>query len=285
MKSQNDQSHTVGKGYTATRWKSSGGKFRYRKLDGLRGLTLISMILYHAMWDMIFIFGQSHPWYTQIQGYIWQQSICWCFILLSGFVWSLGKHHFSRGAAVFIAGLIVTIVTVVFMPDDVVYFGVLTLIGSCMILMTVLDPLFRHLPALESMIASFLLFIVTRHAQYGYIGFTGLKIAPQAGPITRTLPASLYKNWFTTWVGFPVKDFYSTDYFPLLPWFFLFLTGYFLYHMIHKKHNRLLNSLTRGWLPPLEWLGRHSLGIYLLHQPVIYLVLTLWFKYKHLMPV
>ncbi len=280
MKSKNE-TNTSGGSNTTTVWKSYSGKTRYRKLDGLRGLTLISMILYHAMWDLIFIFGQSHPWYNGIKGYVWQQSICWCFILLSGFVWSLGKHPFSRGATVFIAGLIVTIVTAVFMPDDVVYFGVLTLIGSSMILMTLLDPLFKHLPSLECAVATFLLFLVTRHAPYGYIGFTGLRVEPQVGPFTRALPAHLFKNWLTAWVGFPFKDFFSTDYFPLLPWFFLFLTGYFLYRTLQKKHGRVLGRLTRGWLPPLEWLGRHSLGIYLLHQPLIYLGLTCWFKYKH----
>ena len=57
---------------------------RYALLDELRGLDLLSMIGYHACWDLIFLFGMSAAWYTGWQGHLWQQSICWVFILLSG---------------------------------------------------------------------------------------------------------------------------------------------------------------------------------------------------------
>ena len=58
---------------------------RYRLLDELRGLDLISMMLYHGMWDVVFLFGVAQKWYTGRPGFVWQQSICWVFILLSGF--------------------------------------------------------------------------------------------------------------------------------------------------------------------------------------------------------
>lgn len=57
---------------------------RYRLLDELRGLDLISMMLYHGMWDVVFLFGVAQKWYTGRPGFVWQQSICWVFILLSG---------------------------------------------------------------------------------------------------------------------------------------------------------------------------------------------------------
>ena len=50
---------------------------RYALLDELRGLDLLSMIGYHACWDLIFLFGMSAAWYTGWQGHLWQQSICW----------------------------------------------------------------------------------------------------------------------------------------------------------------------------------------------------------------
>lgn len=56
---------------------------RYRLLDELRGLDLISMMLYHGMWDVVFLFGVAQKWYTGRPGFVWQQSICWVFILLS----------------------------------------------------------------------------------------------------------------------------------------------------------------------------------------------------------
>ena len=58
---------------------------RYRLLDELRGLDLISMMLYHGMWDVVFLFGITQKWYIGRPGFLWQQSICWVFLLLSGF--------------------------------------------------------------------------------------------------------------------------------------------------------------------------------------------------------
>ena len=49
---------------------------RYRLLDELRGLNLISMMLYHGMWDVVFLFGITQKWYIGRPGFLWQQSIC-----------------------------------------------------------------------------------------------------------------------------------------------------------------------------------------------------------------
>ena len=95
---------------------------RYRLLDELRGLDLISMMLYHGMWDVVFLFGVAQKWYTGRPGFVWQQSICWVFILLSGFCLPLGHHPLKRGAAVFGAGALVTGVTLLFMPDLLGFF-------------------------------------------------------------------------------------------------------------------------------------------------------------------
>ena len=77
---------------------------RYALLDELRGLDLISMMCYHGLWDVVFLFGVQLPWYTGMPGHLWQQSICWVFILLSGFCLPMGHHPYKRGALVFGAG-------------------------------------------------------------------------------------------------------------------------------------------------------------------------------------
>lgn len=106
---------------------------RYALLDELRGLDLVSMMLYHACWDMMFLFGIWMDWYAGMPGRLWQQTICWVFILLSGFCVPLGHRTLKRGAQVFAAGALVTVVTLVFMPEDRVVFGVLTFLGSAML--------------------------------------------------------------------------------------------------------------------------------------------------------
>ena len=119
---------------------------RYALLDELRGLDLVSMMLYHACWDMMFLFGIWMDWYAGMPGRLWQQTICWVFILLSGFCVQLGHHTLRRGAQVFGAGALVTAVTLLFMPEDRVIFGVLTLLGSAMLLTDLLEKPLRRIP-------------------------------------------------------------------------------------------------------------------------------------------
>lgn len=66
-------------------------------LDSLRGLTLVSMIAYHACWDLVYLYGMPWDWYRSFWAYAWQQSICCTFILLSGYCWQMGRHPLRRG--------------------------------------------------------------------------------------------------------------------------------------------------------------------------------------------
>ena len=115
---------------------------------------------------------------------------------------------------VFSGGLLVSIVTLIFMPQNRVLFGVLTLIGSAMLLMIVLDKLFQKILPEMGAIVSLLLFFVTRNVNEGMLGFEGIRIAE--------LPKEWYRGMFMTYMGFPAPGFYSTDYFSLFPWLFLF---------------------------------------------------------------
>ena len=122
-------------------------KQRLHLLDALRGLTLISMIAFHGMWDLVYIAGVPCPWYSGTPGYLWQQSICWTFILLSGFCWSMSRNHLRRGLLVFGGGAVVSLVTCLLMPDSRILFGILTCLGSCMLLMIPLEKLLGRIPA------------------------------------------------------------------------------------------------------------------------------------------
>lgn len=177
---------------------------RYALLDELRGLDLVSMMLYHACWDMMFLFGIWMDWYAGMPGRLWQQTICWVFILLSGFCVPLGHRTLKRGAQVFAAGALVTVVTLVFMPEDRVVFGVLTFLGSAMLLTGVLEPLLKKIPPAAGLAVSAVLFALTYHLDERWLGFGGLRLA---------LPDAWYANYFTAFFGFLPFDFYSTDYF------------------------------------------------------------------------
>lgn len=236
---------------------------RYQTLDTLRGVTIVSMILYHACWDLVWIFGADWPWYRSDGAYLWQQSICWTFILLSGYCWSLGRHRLRRGLMAFGGGALVSAVTLLAMPEDRVLFGVLTLLGTSALLLIPLERPLRRLPARAGLAGSFTLFLLLRDVNTGFLGFEGARLA--------ALPEELYRNLLTAFLGFPPADFYSTDYFSLLPWFFLFLTGYFLRRVQLDRQARPERDIR---LPVFSTLGRHSLLIYLVHQPLVFGLLT-----------
>lgn len=156
---------------------------RYALLDELRGLDLISMMLYHGMWDAVYLFGVVVPWYSAGQGRLWQQSICWVFILLSGFCLPLGHHPLKRGAAVFGAGVLVTAVTLLFMPEDVVWFGVLTLLGSAMLLTGLVQKWLQKIPPTVGLAVSLILFALTYHTMDGYWGAWPASLCAAAGAV------------------------------------------------------------------------------------------------------
>ena len=151
--------------------KNKPASARYALLDELRGLDLISMMLYHACWDLMFLFDIWMDWYIGWPGRLWQQSICWVFILLSGFCVPLGHRTLKRGAQVFAAGALVTVVTLVFMPEDRVVFGVLTFLGSAMLLTGVLEPLLKKIPPAAGLAVSAVLFALTYHLDERWLGF------------------------------------------------------------------------------------------------------------------
>ena len=261
-------------------------KQRYHILDEIRGITLCSMILYHAVWDLVYIFGYNWKWYQTDMAFLWQQSICFTFILLSGFCFSLGKRKFRRGLVVFGAGVLISLVTELFMPQNRIRFGVLTLLGSCMLIVAMVEKVacalckpnenddnhddyaHRANAMIWRMVVSLLLFIFTRRVNYGVLGFADVTVA--------RFPRSLYNlGDVGNFLGFTEQTFFSTDYFSLIPWIFLFLTGYYLYKWMKEKQwlTELPKAPSLGaWWRPI---GRYSLIIYLLHQPVVYGLLYL----------
>lgn len=250
-------------------------KMRLHLIDEYRGLVVMNMIAYHAIWDLVYMFGVNWQWYKSDIGFVWQQWICWSFILISGFCWQMGRHPFKRGLLVYAGGVVISVVTFLFMPESRVMFGILTLLGSSMILMIPLDLVCKKKQPIVGAIVSFMLFLFTYPVNRGYFGFGEQKLI--------TLPEEWYANGFTTYLGFDELGFDSTDYFSILPWFFLFVTGYFCYGIVFKRklvsgieNNPLMVCFQKSICPPLGWIGKHALVIYMLHQPVIYVVLCMW---------
>ncbi len=241
-------------------------KPRYGLLDTLRGLCVLSMVCYHAVYDLVYIKGVQISWFPETPGYVWQQSICWAFILLSGLCQGISRRHVPHGLILVACGAAVSLVTGLVMPQEAIHYGVLTFLGLAALLLYLLDLLCERLclrlPVWAGLILAAVLFFLTRGVPQGYLGFEGLRLL--------NLPAALYRFDWLAVLGFPSSTFVSSDYFPLIPWFFLYLAGYFLWGLF-KQSEKARSFLTPGFRP-LAFLGRHSLLIYLLHQPVLMLI-------------
>lgn len=230
---------------------------RYPLLDTIRGATLVVMVAYHALWDAVNLGGWDLPWYDGWPGFLWQQAICWSFILLSGFCARLSRRPLRHAAKVFAAGVLVMAVTEIVMPEDAVRWGILTFLGLAAAVTWALGPLLERVPPVWGAVCSGVLFAATRQIDEGVL--LGMEV----------LPESLYTTDALAVLGFPTPEFTSTDYFSLLPWIFLFWAGWFLFPLWKDRP-----ILRRGRIRPLMWLGRRSLLLYLAHQPVLYGLMT-----------
>lgn len=242
---------------------------RYHRIDEIRGFILLNMIIFHTFWDLVYMYGAKADWYRGTIGILWQRCICFGFIFLSGFCWQLGKKPWKRGMLVFGAGLLITLSTMLVMPDNLVLFGILTFLGSAMLLFIPLSRLLDKIPPIWGILGSFLFFLFTYSVNHGYVGIGTIKLW--------TLPRAWYGNLFTGYMGFPEPGFRSMDYFSIFPWIFLYMAGYFAYSLWKKKGKVSVEN--KRVAPVLEFLGKHSLLIYMLHQPLIYGICMLVFGY------
>ena len=227
------------------------------------------MILYHAAWDAFYIFGADMPWFKSQGAFIWQQCTCITFLVLSGFCISLGRKRVSRALLVLGCSLVIRIITVGFMPDSPVRFGVLCLLGSAMLLIGYLDRWLVRVNLYAGMGFSLLLFALTRYMKDGFLGFFGTELV--------RLPRFLYSfGQIGSYLGFKSEGFFSTDYFPIIPWIFVCLFGYYLHKLFDKRG--LMKHLRVRHLPVLEFAGRHALWFYMAHQALIYALMYLIFE-------
>lgn len=217
---------------------------RFDILDAWRTLAVVLMAAYHFLYDL-YIFGviSAQQLFSSPLN-ILERFICCSFILLAGASTRFSRNNLRHGFIVLAAGLIVEIGAAV--AGQTIRFGVLMLLGWSMVLYHFLGKYLQKLPGWGVAAGSGVLFFASRW-------WTG-----------RTAVST---GWLYP-LGLTAPGFYSADYFPLLPWFFLFLVGTILggWCLEHRENKLLTAPLPKA----LTWPGRHSLIIYVLHQPVLY---------------
>lgn len=238
-------------------------KKRYELIDGIRGLAMVNMVIFHFLYDVFIIYGRDPGWYGRTGSHLWQQGICWTFILVSGFSWRFGKKNsILRGIFLNLCGLVITVVTGLAVPGQAAIFGILNFLGCAILLMALLDRWADRIPPAAGLVGSMLCFFLLRHINTGTLGIGALSVSiPRIGRYPSPLAAVL-----PTVLGFPDLAFSSSDYFSLLPWFFLFAAGYFLYPLLMRSGR--IREILSVRIPLLSAWGKYSIWVYLAHQPL-----------------
>ncbi len=220
---------------------------RIWELDAFRGVCILGMVLVHLVYDLVELYRilpwQYPGWFSFVKD--WGGVL---FVVLSGVCATLGSRSVKRGLIVFAAGMLCTAVTLAmgfFGFNIPIYFGVLHCLGACMIAWWV----FKRLPT----------------AVLGVLG--AVLVAAGLWLREQVFPTGM---WLMP-LGLTPPNFFSTDYFPLLPNLGYFLMGAVLGRLAYGKKESLLPRVPadKGILAFFQFCGRQSLLIYLLHQPVL----------------
>ncbi len=240
---------------------------RMDSLDALRGIAILAMVFYHALYDVSDIFGYNVPFFGFLS--LLEPPFAGLFILLAGVSSRYSHNNLKRGAKVLVLALIVSAATIIFMPSQSIYFGILHFFGCAILLFELVRPAVDRIPQKTAFVLWTVLFAVTYTMPFSHIiGFPGL--------FGVTLPNFLLNTPHIYALGFPDGNFFSADFFPMIPWFFLFLIGTVIGTPI--KEHRLPDKFYTARIPFFATAGRNTLLIYALHQPVIYGLLYLFFK-------
>jgi uncharacterized membrane protein len=233
---------------------------RFAELDGCRGIAIFMMVLFHLVFDLSFF--SLYP--VDVQHGFWRYfgyTTASLFVLIAGIAIMirgcrippgtpfLRKYipFLKRGIFLILIGTGITLATYIFLQGEgYVVFGILHLIG----LATILAPFFFRLKQ----------FVLIPG---GLLILAGWCIPLPHGPL-----------WLV-FAGIHPPGFFSVDYTPLIPWLGVFFAGMAAGSWLYPGGTRSfhipdqVNSLIR--IPAVP--GRHSLGIYLIHQPILLAIL------------
>lgn len=237
-------------------------------VDETRGLAVISMVIYHLYFDLVYFYGVDMGKLIDTVMDWWQPLIAGTFIFVSGIAANYSHNHFKRGALCFFVGMCFTFATAFITPHAPIYFGVLHLLGISMMIYGFIGNFTSKIPWVLGLILFALLYFLTLNIPHGYMGFNWL--------FTIDMPDSLYGARLLFPLGFMPSGFSSMDYFPLLPHFLLFMSGASLGVLF--KSGRAAKGMYMVRFSGLAFIGRHALLIYILHQPVMVAILELIFK-------
>ncbi len=220
-------------------------KNRIWEIDLLRGLAFICMVYDHIIYDINYIFGYRTNLFWGYDDLIGDFSAI-VFMLICGISCHISKNPIRNGLKVFGIACCMTVVTGIidqlFAMGVIINFGILHMLGIAMIICGLL----KRVKPLYILLISIPIFIAEH--------FINIKNVYWLFPL-----------------GFHTRDFYSADYYPLLPYVGIVLIGFCLGKLLYKEKRSLFPFSISG-KDPISFIGRHSLVLYVIHQPVVLII-------------
>lgn len=234
-------------------------KLRYWEIDFVRGIAILMMVIFHIVFDISY-FG-IFP--VSVSTGFWRYfglSTASLFLLIVGVSfsvsytraaaslsrWQMYRKFLHRGIGIFALGLLVTLGTWLYLGDGFVIFGILHLIGISIIL----APFFYRLGKYNFFLGIGIILL-------------GFAIGNFSGP-----------NWLLP-LGIRPATFWSVDYTPIFPWFGMVLIGIGAGSILYPNGVRefSITQVAPTGSTVVIFSGKHSLFLYLMHQPLILLIL------------
>lgn len=224
---------------------------RIDALDVARGVALLAMASYHFTWDLEF-FGYAEPGMTAQGAWkLYARAIASTFLMLAGASLVLAHangirwpNFWRRFVMVAGAAAAISIATYLAVPNGFIFFGILHEIA----LGSLFGLAFLRLPPLLTLIVALLVIA-----------------APSF------LRSAVFDHPLLWWLGLAPINPRSNDYVPVFPWFGIVLVGIALARSLLDAGLLARLALLRpgNWATPFRFAGRHSLAVYLIHQPVL----------------
>lgn len=234
---------------------------RLWEVDVWRGLAIVAMVIYHLTWDLhayaeVYVDLFSPFWFY------FQRSIASSFVLLVGISLTISYNRarqkaggtqglywkfFRRGLKVVGIALGITLVMKLTGAGRI-DFGILHMIGVSILLAY---PFLR----------------------FRWLNLIFIAILMPLSYYLKTIPVTT-SAW--VWLGITPPGYAPQDYFPLVHWFAVVLIGVFLGNLIYTNGVRHFSLPDYSHFFPfnvLGFLGRHSLLIYVIHQPILIAIL------------
>ncbi len=234
---------------------------RIHFLDELRGFAVLCMVVQHGFYCIGYVY--NYIWARQAFQFFYPATpyFAAAFIIISGMVSQLSRSNVKRGLKLLAVALGMTLVTGLVLPDSIIMFGVIHMLSVCMILFGLLKKAMDRVNLWVGLAICAVGFYLTvgLYLPVPYIGVPGV-------------PELQYSGWqpWAAWLfplGFRLPDFFSADYYSLLPWIFAFFGGGLLGRFAAQE--KLPAWTYQPRIGIFSWVGRHALWFYILHQPLI----------------